>query len=63
MCNFFNPSLLVIYGFVFVLAIVLLIITAFAFMRDQDIEYLLRTIPLNIMIYLMYLMLHTGGVF
>ena len=63
MCNFFNPGLLIIYGFVFVLAIVLLIITIFAFMCDQDIEYLLGTISLTIIIYLMYLMLHTGGVF
>lgn len=60
---FFNPGLLVIYGFIFVLAIVLLIITIFAFICDQDIEYLLGTIPLNIIIYLMYLMLHIGGVF
>lgn len=63
MCNFFNPGLLIIYGFGFVLAIVLLIITIFAFICDQDIEYLLGTIPLSIIIYLMYLMLHTGGVF
>ena len=63
MCIFFNPGLLVIYGFAFVLAIVLLIITIFTFICDQDIEYLLRTIPLTIIIYLMYLMLHTGGVF
>lgn len=63
MYNFFNPGLLVIYGFIFVLAIVLLIITIFAFICDQDIEYLLGIIPLNIIIYLMYLMLHIGGVF
>lgn len=63
MYNFFNPGLLVIYGFIFVLAIVLLIITIFAFICDQDIEYLLGTIPLSIIIYLMYVSLHIGGIF
>lgn len=63
MYNFFNPGLLVIYGFVFVLAIVLLIMAIFGFICDQDVEYLLGTIPLSIIIYLMYLMLHIGGIF
>lgn len=63
MYNFYNPGLLIIYGFVFVLAIVLLITTIFAFICDQDIEYLLGTIPLSIIAYLMCVLLHTGGVF
>ena len=63
MCNFFNPGLLMIYGFILVLSVVLGIIGFFAFICDEDIMCLLGSVMSFIVAFAMYFLLHMGGVF
>ena len=63
MCNFFNPGLLMIYGFILVLSIVLGIIGFFAFICDEDTMCLLGSVMSFIVAFAMYFLLHMGGVF
>lgn len=52
-----------IYGFVLVLNLVLGIISFFAFICDGDTMCLLGSIMSFIMVFMMYVLLYTGGVF